>query len=636
MKRPLCLFITPLIGVVAACTGPIEPPDGLIDDSGSPTRPGAVPTTPGGTSSPPSMNPGANPGSNPGSGTGSTSGMFPGSGTGSTTGNPGSVTGTGGTGSGIPPATGGSPSTPVVPGDPTVPEDPNTPDPPNPATSNLELNGQPIYSQFIRLTHAQWEASVRDLLQLPTEPGLSSGFAGDPPEGTFSNNERALFVSSTLRTDYQLAAETLAEQVAEDAQALSRVTGGNDSGAFIKNFGRRVYRRPLTPDEEQRYQQLFELGAEVFASGNDFADGARLVIEAMLQSPNFIYRTELGSGGGRLTGYEMASKLSFLLRNTTPDDDLLDAAASGELDTPDGLLARAEQMLETTDAQLVMRRFHTELFGLDRYSSIDKDRNLFTSYSDEINDDLQEADALFFNHIFTQGQGLREILLSPVAFVNEATASFYGVQAQGSGFSQITLGPSRPGFFTRMGVLAYNPNLRAPHPIHRGVDSNFRVLCAHLTPPPGQIPALPAPMQGQTNRERVTAHTGPGTCGGACHAAIINPIGFAFENFDAIGQERSMDNGKPIDTTGEYEFSDGIKAFSGAPALLEMLAESPQAHACYSSKLAEYALSRDLVEADRPLVSQLEETSMAMNSIKEILLTIIQSPAFATRSGGAQ
>src|SRR5690606_15748251 len=135
MKRPLCLFITPLIGVVAACTGPIEPPDGLIDDSGSPTRPGAVPTTPGGTSSPPSMNPGANPGSNPGSGTGSTSGMFPGSGTGSTTGNPGSVTGTGGTGSGIPPATGGSPSTPVVPGDPTVPEDPNTPDPPNPATS---------------------------------------------------------------------------------------------------------------------------------------------------------------------------------------------------------------------------------------------------------------------------------------------------------------------------------------------------------------------------------------------------------------------------------------------------------------------------------------------------------------------
>nr|PZN24164.1 MAG: hypothetical protein DIU78_12645 [Pseudomonadota bacterium] len=538
MRRQLCLFITPLIGVVAACTGPIEPPDGLLDDAESVEGPGAS-TGPGGTSTP-GAKPGTNPGSNspPASGSGSTNGTNPGSTSGS---NPGSVSGTNGTGgasSGGPPGIDGTPINPE--NDPTISPDPIDLDPPSPATSNLDLDGSPIYSGFIRLTHEQWEASVRDLLYLPAEPGLSSAFTSDPPEGTFSNNEKALFVSSTLRTDYQLAAETLAEQVTKDAQTLSRITGGNDPGAFIKNFGRRVYRRPLTAAEEQRYRRLFDLGPQVFGSGNDFADGARIVIEAMLQAPGFIYRSELGSGGGRLTSYEIASKLSFLLRNTTPNDDLLNAAESGELDTPAGLLARAEQLLETADAQNVLRRFHTELFGLDRYSSIDKDRNLFSSYSDEINDDLQEADALFFNHIFTQGQGLREILLSPVAFVNQAIAPFYGVQMQGSGFTQVTLGPERPGFFTRIGFLAYNANLRDPDPIHRGVDINLRVLCAHLSPPPGQIPALPAPMPGQTNRERVTAHTGPGTCGGACHGTIINPIGFAFENFDAIGQERSL------------------------------------------------------------------------------------------------
>ncbi len=211
------------------------------------------------------------------------------------------------------------------------------------AAPGLTLDGAPIYSRYVRLTHEQWENSVRDLLQLPALPGLSTTFTSDPPGSNFSNNERRLFMTSGLWSDYETAAETLSQQVARDATALSRVTGGTTVAAtFIRNFGRRAYRRDLTAAEETTYGTLFSSGATIFASGNAFADGVQLVIETMLQSPYFIYRTEAAAAGQLLTGYEAASKLSFLLRNTMPDNALLDAAKAGSLNTADGIATQAQ------------------------------------------------------------------------------------------------------------------------------------------------------------------------------------------------------------------------------------------------------------------------------------------------------
>jgi hypothetical protein len=504
-----------------------------------------------------------------------------------------------------------------------------------PGGDGLTLDGQPIRSRFVRLTHEQWEQSVHDLLQLSAAPGLSSGFTGDPPGGTFSNNERKLFVTSGLWGDYQRAAETLSQQVTHDGPTLARITGGTTAAAtFIKTFGRRAFRRPLTSAEEQRYQTLFAVGATVFKSGNNFTDGVQLVIESMLQSPYFLYRSELGTDGQPLSPYEVASKLSFLLRNTTPDDALLNAADSGELGTDDGVRARAQAMLDAMPASAVFKRFHAELFGLDRYRAIEKDATVFPLYSPSLNADLMQADTLFFDSIFSQGQGFREILQSPVAFVNQATAPFYGLSAQGTAFKQVELGPDRPGFFTRTGFLTLNATLRDPDIIHRGVDINRRVLGApNLAPPAGVvIPALPTPKPGQTNRERVSAHTGMGTCGESCHGVFINPIGFAFENFDAMGQPRTTDNGKPVDTTSEYQFADGTKAFSGAPELMQLMADEAQTHGSYAAHLAEFTLARDVDESDRTFVQGLQQTSMAASSsIKQIVLSIIESPAFRTR-----
>ena len=435
-----------------------------------------------------------------------------------------------------------------------------------PSGYNIPLNGVPIRSHFVRLTHQQWENSVRDLLKLTAAPGLSATFAGDPPNGTFSNNERALFVTSNHRTDYERAAEDLARRVATNAQARTAIGASGNAANFIRAFGRRAFRRPLEAAEQQRYEALFASAATLYTSGDAFANGVELVVRAMLQSPYFLYRTELGTDGTPLSSFEIASKLSFLLRDTIPDDALLDAAERNELGTPEAVTQRAQTMLDAPEALPVLARYHSELFGLFRYDTIDKDPTAFPTYNTAMNADFMEADRLFFNGLFQQGQGLREILTSTVAFVNAATAPLYGVSASGSGFTQVTLGPERPGFLTRLGFLAFNANLREPDPIHRGVEISHRVLCSDLAPPNGEIPPLPAAMPGQTNRERVTAHTGQGECAG-CHVSIINPLGFAFENFDAIGRIRTMDNGKPVNTADVYELATGpvaVQRRSGA------------------------------------------------------------------------
>jgi hypothetical protein len=502
----------------------------------------------------------------------------------------------------------------------------------------IPLDGTPIYSHYVRLTHRQWENSVRDLLKLAAAPGLTGTFTGDPPEGTFSNNERALFVTANLRSDYERAAEDLAKRVAGDATARAAiVANGTNAANFIKAFGRRAYRRPLDASEQQRYEALFASAATLYPSGDAFANGVELVVRAMLQSPHFVYRTELGSDNAPLSGWEVASKLSFLLHDTIPSDSLLDAAERGELGTAEGIVKVAQAMLEEPVAVSVIGRYHDELFGMFRYESIEKDRMRFPEYNPAMNAEFAEADRLFFESIYKGGQGLREILLSQTGFVTASTAPLYGVTASGSGLQPVALGPERTGFFTRLGFLAYNANLRDPDPIHRGVDINHRLLCGTLVAPGGVIPQLPPQMAGQTNRERVTAHTGVNTCGAGCHSVIINPLGFSLENFDAIGRKRDMDNGKPVDTADAYALATGLIQFSGAPQLMTLLAEAPETHACYARHLGEFTLARDLGESDRGLVEELTTASVSgAGPIKTMLLAAVRSPRFSTRNGGTQ
>jgi hypothetical protein len=279
-----------------------------------------------------------------------------------------------------------------------------------------------------------------------------------------------------------------------------------------------------------------------------------------------------------------------------------------------------------------MRTFHSELLDFDRYETISK-LNVPT-YRETMNAEYEQASYLFFDKIFTQGLGLREILTSTSGFVGPGMAALYGVAAPASGFVERDLGAQRPGYFTQLPYLTLHGINAEPDSIHRGVTINFDLLCANPGAPAANIPPVPALNPNQTNRERISNLTAG--CGGACHNSFINPIGFAFEHFDGMGVYRDVENGKPIDSSGTYPFAEGPRSFSGPAELMQALASSQQAHTCFAKKLSSFALQRDIVAADMPVLSTLAATSLASGgSLKSVMVELVKSPAFRTRIGGA-
>lgn len=505
-------------------------------------------------------------------------------------------------------------------------------EPPNEDAAPMSLEGDPIYTRFVRLTNPQWEKSVQDILALPEAPRAATFEA--PVAGTtdFANNEHVLVVSSGLREDYEFAAEAAADEAGASEATLAQIYPGSDGPGFIAALGRRAYRRPLTASEQQTYEALFASAATLSGAESAFVKGAKLVIRAMLQSPHFLYRTELGTDGAQLSSYELASKLSFWLRGTTPSDELLDAAAAGEFDTVDGVVTLAAQMLEEPGAAAMMRAFHAELLHFPLYETIAKTG--VPEYREAMNAELHEASVKFFDRIYAENLGVKDILTSTIGFVGPQTASLYGMSLSGDGgVVERDLGPERVGYFSQLPFLILHSFNNVPDPIHRGLQISLNVMCADPGVP-GEVPALPPPKAGETNRERVQSNTMP--CGGTCHGTFINPIGFSFENFDGMGRWRDEDNGEPVDATGTYPFNEGTKEFQNAAQLMTLMAESEQAHACYAKKLTGYALQRDIVVSDVGLLETLKQQSLSTNSIKEVILTLVADPAFNTRVGGAQ
>ncbi|WP_437573151.1 DUF1592 domain-containing protein [Sorangium sp. So ce887] len=495
----------------------------------------------------------------------------------------------------------------------------------------IDMPGAPKYHRLVRLTNSQWASSVQVVLNLAAPSSLSDAFE-KPVAGTtdFTNNELLLSVNQRSWSDYQSAAEALADEVTASDAALAKVYPDTDAAGFIEAVGRRAYRRPLKDGEVARYTALFETGTAMPGTKSAFAKGAQLVIRTLLQSPHFLYRTELGEARKPLNGYEIAAKLSLWLRNAAPSDELLDKAST--LTTPEAIAAVAESMLEEPTAVKGMRYFHGELLHFDRYATISKLG--VPSYKESLNAEYEESAYLFFEKIFTEGLGVKDILTSTKGFVGPGMASLYGLAPSGSGVVERDLGPDRVGFFSQLPYLTLNALNEESDSIHRGVSINLDVLCTPLGSPAPDIPPVPPLEPGQTNRERITRLTS--ACGGACHNLLINPVGFAFEHFDGMGQTRDEENGGlPIDSSGVYSFSEGPRSFADAGELMHHMAEGEQAHLCYAKKLASFALQRDVIPSDLPLVETLAEVSRgAGGSVKEMMLELVKNEAFRTRMGG--
>jgi hypothetical protein len=494
--------------------------------------------------------------------------------------------------------------------------------------TSINLQGSPKYYRFVRLTNSQWEASVQEVLKLTAPSGLAATFP-TPVSGTtdFTNNELLLDVTSRSWSEFQAAAEKLAEQVTASDDTLAVVYPGTDVTGFIQTVGRRAFRRPLTALELDEYTVLFNQGKAMSGAKGEFAKGAALVIRALLQAPNFLYRTELGPKGEALDGYEAAAKLSLWLLGSTPNDALLDAAET--LTNAEALVHEATSMMAETASSAVMRQFHGEWLRFDQLLNLSKAG--VPSYDPTLNAEYQEASYLFFDNIFRQGLGVRDMLTSSRGFMGPGMATLYGLPSQGSGFVEKELGAGRAGYFSQLPYLTFYGHNSQPDSIRRGRTLALDMLCSVLGSASDDLPPIPEHHEGQTNRQYIDSLTA--ACGASCHNEIMHPLGFAFEHFDGMGQYRETEpGGLPIDSSGSFRFTDGQVDFADNVELMAAMANSQQTHLCYAKKLASFALQRDIVASDLPLLSELAKVSDA-GSAQQVMIELVKSDAFRKQGG---
>lgn len=511
----------------------------------------------------------------------------------------------------------------------------------------VDENGNRILltTAFPRLSHLQWENSVRDVLLLSKAPGLSADFLADPPGSIFGNDSSLLKVTPNLWSDYQRAAEKVASDLTADAAAVKKLLPASLPAnptqlakAIIEPIAKRAFRRPPTEAEMNGLADLFSKGKDFTGKADATTAGLQVAISAILQSPSFLYRPELGSGQTgtivNLNGYEVASRLSYAVWNTIPDNTLLDLAASGELMKVAVQKAQAERLMKDVRASEALTFFYKKALHIDSFNTIvAKDKTLYPEWSADMNSVLYKEAELFIKDVVdTNNKGVNEILTAPYTFVNQTNAPLYGLNASGTEMKKVQLDDAqRAGFLTQVGFLALNSTPRETDPIHRGVFSSVNITCADLIPPPGTIPTLPKETTAKTMRERVEAHTGKGTCGGSCHGERINPAGYAFENFDAAGRWRTTDSGHPIDAASEYSFGGSLMPFDGPVEFAKGLAGRMEVHTCFASKALELIYGRVHDDGDKALIKKLATASLAGTSTKDIFLQLLVDPKVTQR-----
>lgn len=500
--------------------------------------------------------------------------------------------------------------------------------------------------RLTRLTHAQYDNSIRDLFG--KDMRASASFLADPAFEGFDNNAKGLTVSDRLARDYRRAAETIAADAVADQAVLGNILpcapegdGAACARQLIEELGKRVYRRPLSAEQAEAYAAAYARGDGLFESGTPFEQGIRHVIEVMLQSPHFLYRVELSEELDSeqiipLDGYEVATRLSYLLWNSLPDDALLAAAAGGALGTPEGIEAEARRMLADRKAVSALDDFHRQWLHMSGYADLTKDPALYEGFDASVSSAMLAETQEFIRHVILEMEGdYRTLMTAPVGFVNDKLAPIYGVE--GSFTSELVETPldpaERAGLLTQAGFLSSHAFFDKTSPIHRGVFIQRQILCADLPDPPANINTELPPIQGEirTTRDQVEAHTSPESCN-FCHSKI-NPPGFAFEHFDAVGRYREGEDGEPIDATGTMKIGDAEVRFDGAVELATQLAESPVAERCYLTNWYRYGNARQLSREDACTIEELDaKLSASGYNIKELLVALTQTRTFRYRA----
>lgn len=492
-------------------------------------------------------------------------------------------------------------------------------------------------SRLSRLTRTQIDHTIRDLLGVTGN--LSASIAPDESVGPFASNALAVVTDLVVQQHQELAAK-----VALDARARMAQIAPCDlsSGAacvreFITTLGTRAYRRPLKDEEIAAYEALYGIGGTP-------ENGFRLIVEAMLQSPFFLYHADVGPAETPsetpvvLTSYELASRLSYFLWDSMPDQTLFDLAASDALDDDTTLTDQVTRMLADPRAKDAIPLFQLQWLDI----SPTQLGSLASTQPDLMNAMIAEA-ADFANNVVLNGDGLMSTLFTAsFSYPRGDLFSIYGM-TQPPGFvegSQVALDPTqRAGLLTQPGFLVkHYRGDEEGSVVHRGITVRENILCTEIQPPPPDVMATPLPpVQGTTARDRFAAHE-VGACAG-CHTQM-DPIGLAFENYDGLGRYRTMDGGVIIDASGEVVGSGDelAGAFDGPIELGQKLANSRTVADCLANQWFRFALARIESLDDACSLKSLHDGFAASGyNIRQLITTLVLSDAFRhVRTVGAQ
>lgn len=489
-----------------------------------------------------------------------------------------------------------------------------------------------------RLTRFEYDNTVRDLLGTALRPAET--FAAEPLWLGFDNNGAVSSVSDRIAEQYMTAAEALAVDalarldtiVVCDPVAIGEAECARE---FIVDFTHRAYRRPVPPAHVDALVALWQTGRD----SGDFASGIGRVIEAVLQSPRFLYRFEGADaepdarGVIALDDHEIGARLSYFLWGSMPDDALLAAADAGELTDPEARAEHAHRLLEDPRARAAVVHFWEQVLQLGALDIAERDIAIFEDWSTDIKTRMAaEARGFVAHAVFETDGRLETLLTTPHSWLDATLASYYGiVVAAGDtpSWVQLPADAHRFGLLTQGAVMAGLGKYTTTAPVLRGKFVREQLLCETLPPPPDDVDFEPPVIdEDATARERFAEHSTNPQCSG-CHQ-LMDPIGFGFENYDGAGKWRALENGAPIDARGVVVSGDDEVEFDGVPGLAEVLLDGGRLHDCIALQSLRYALGREESTEDDCAVEDLRIRFREHGDLRELLVDIARSEAFVT------
>lgn len=489
-----------------------------------------------------------------------------------------------------------------------------------------------------RLTHAQYENILVDIFG----PDLVIAELAEPDvavSGLVAVGASAGSFSARGVESLEEAAYVIAEQAIETPSIRERVLDCDPADracveGVVTSVGRRLWRRPLEADEVTRIADIADQAGAALESADQ---GVVYALAALLQSPNFMFRVELGAAEGEgyaFTDLDLANRLAFFLWNTAPDDALLDAALAGELSSDEGLRAQAERMLDDARARRGMRAFFSDFLELEGLDDLAKDPTLYEHFSTLLGPDAREETLLLWEYfVFDGALDYRDMLTTRETFVNPRLAALYDVPApvrEGFGYVVLPEDGGRAGLLGHASLLNLHGHPRSTSATLRGAAVRKTLLCQTIPPPPVDVDtSIPEPSGDvQTLRDRVAEHLENESCAG-CHN-LMDPIGLGLENFDGVGRWRETDRGFDIDASGEL---DGV-FFADPIELGQAVRNQGDLSRCLVRTLARYANGRVETWDEVDHVWILDDRFAAHDyRVKPLLLEIVMSPLF--RNAGA-